>query len=81
MPRPPGAWASATCREAIAADGQAVDTWQTEPIRLHCVFLFEMEYRLPRAGFAIDAVHGDFYRHPLEDKSADMIWLEHKIDK
>jgi ubiquinone/menaquinone biosynthesis C-methylase UbiE len=67
-----------TLWEAIEPDGQVVDTWQTEPIRLHCVFRFEMEHLLPRTGFSLDAVYGDFFRQPLEDKSANMIWVAHK---
>jgi hypothetical protein len=42
---------------------------------LHCVFRFEMEHLLARVGLAVDAVYGDFSRHPLEDKSLDMIWV------
>jgi ubiquinone/menaquinone biosynthesis C-methylase UbiE len=67
-----------TLWEAIAPDGQVVDTWKTEPIRLHCVFRFEMEHLLARAGFSLDAVYGDFFRGTLEDNSANMIWVAHK---
>jgi SAM-dependent methyltransferase len=61
--------------EALAPDGQVVDHWQTEPIRLHCVFRFEMEHLLRRVGFSLEAVYGDFFRHPLDDKSINMIWV------
>jgi ubiquinone/menaquinone biosynthesis C-methylase UbiE len=64
--------------EAIDADDQVVERWQTEPIRLHCVFRFEMEHLLARAGFLIENVYGDFFRHPLADKSANMIWVARK---
>lgn len=67
-----------TAWEAVAADGQVVDRWQTEPIRLHCVFRFEMEHLLARVGFSVEAVYGDFFRHPLEDKSSEMIWVAQK---
>jgi SAM-dependent methyltransferase len=74
---------TATCTtawEAIGADGQVVDTWKTEPIRLHCVFRFEMVHLLARVGFILDDVYGDFFRNPLEDKSANMIWVAHKAE-
>ncbi len=64
-----------TAWEEVDADGQVLNRWQTEPIRLHCVFRFEMEHLLARVGFAIEAVYGDFFRHPLEDKSSEMIWV------
>lgn len=64
-----------TAWEAVAPDGQIVDRWQTEPIRLHCVFRFEMEHLLGRVGFRVEAVYGDFFRQPLNDKSANMIWV------
>jgi len=61
--------------EAVADDGQVVARWQTNPVRLHCLFRFEMEHLLARVGFAVEAVYGDFFRHALEDKSANMIWV------
>lgn len=67
-----------TAWEAVAADGQVVDRWKTEPVRLHCVFRFEMEHLLGRVGFIIEDVYGDFFRNPLEDKSSSMIWAAHK---
>jgi ubiquinone/menaquinone biosynthesis C-methylase UbiE len=64
-----------TAWEEVDADGRVVNRWQTEPIRLHCVFRFEMEHLLARVGLAIEAVYGDFYRRPLLDKSSEMIWV------
>jgi SAM-dependent methyltransferase len=61
--------------EEIDANGQVANSWQTAPARLHCVFRFEMEHLLARVGLAVDAVYGDFSRHPLENKSSDMIWV------
>lgn len=61
--------------EAVGSDGQVVERWQTEPVRLHCVFRFEMEHLLARVGFTIEAVYGDFFRNPLADKSAEMVWI------
>jgi ubiquinone/menaquinone biosynthesis C-methylase UbiE len=67
-----------TAWEAVAADGQVVDQWKTEPVRLHCVFRFEMEHLLARVGFSLDVVYGDFFRHPLDDNSKNMIWVANK---
>lgn len=61
--------------EAVGADGRAVDRWERGPVPLHCVFRFEMEHALRRAGFRVEDVYGDFFRHPLEDKSPSMIWV------
>jgi SAM-dependent methyltransferase len=66
-----------TLWEAYVADGEVVERWQTEPIRLHCVFRFEMEHLLARVGFAVEALYGDFYRHPLGEQSSEMIWVAH----
>lgn len=66
---------SQTRWEEIDADGRVVDTWQKQPVRLHCVFPFEMEHLLARAGFEVQAVFGDFHRHPLTDSSPEMIWV------
>jgi ubiquinone/menaquinone biosynthesis C-methylase UbiE len=67
-----------TAWEAISTDGQVVDRWQTEPIRLHCVFRFEMEHLLARVGFSLDDLYGDFFQNQLNDKSSNMIWIAHK---
>jgi len=69
-----------TSWEAVGDDGRIVDQWKTEPIRLHCVFRFEMEHLLARAGFLIEEVYGDFHQNPLEDKSANMIWMARRPD-
>ena len=61
--------------EELGADGQVVERWESAPVRLHCVFRYEMEHLLARVGFAVDAVYGDFYRGPLMDASSDMIWV------
>jgi SAM-dependent methyltransferase len=67
-----------TIWEEIGADGQVVDNWKTDPVRLHCVFPFEMEHLLARVGFRLEGVYGDFFRHPLEDKSSSMVWVADK---
>jgi ubiquinone/menaquinone biosynthesis C-methylase UbiE len=61
--------------EEIGPDGQVVDRLDRGPIRLHVVFRFEMEHLLARAGFAVEAVYGDFYRRELRDDSSEMVWL------
>jgi SAM-dependent methyltransferase len=54
--------------------GEAVASWRSEPLRLHCVFRFEMAYALRCAGFEAIEVYGDFARRPLQDDSCEMIW-------
>jgi SAM-dependent methyltransferase len=66
--------------EEIGADGQVVGRWESGPVRLHCVFRFEIEHLLARAGFAIDAIYGDFHRGPLLDASSEMIWVVRRSD-
>lgn len=61
--------------EAVGSEGQIVERWQTEPIRLHCIFRFEMEHLLARVGFTVEAVYGDFFHNPLADKSSEMVWI------
>ncbi len=64
-----------TTWEATAAGGEVVDRWQTQPVRLHVVFRFEMEHLLAREGFALENLDGDFFRHSLDDQSAGMIFV------
>jgi ubiquinone/menaquinone biosynthesis C-methylase UbiE len=64
-----------TVWEEIGADGEVVNRWETQPIRIHCVFRFEIEHLLARARFAIEAVYGDFFRQELGDESSEMIWV------
>ena len=63
--------------EQVDAQGAVLQAWELPPHRLHCAFRFEMEHLLPRAGFAIDAVYGDFFENPLADDSGQMIWVAH----
>ena len=44
-------------------------------MRLHCVFRFEMEHLLARAGLIVEALYGNFARQPLADTSSDMMWV------
>jgi SAM-dependent methyltransferase len=61
--------------EAYGEDGSLVDRWELDPMRLHCVFRFEMEHLLRGAGFSIEAVYGDFFKSELCDDSGQMIWV------
>lgn len=64
-----------TIWEEIDTNGQILSCIESEPIRLHCVFRFEMEHLLARVGFEIEAVYGDFFQHELQDDSPGMIWI------
>ena len=64
-----------TVWEEISDEGQVLDNWDSGSIRLHCVFRFEMEHLLARAGFTVEALYGDFSRQPLHDESSEMIWV------
>ena len=64
--------------EALDADGAITERWEMAPMPLHCVFRFEMEHLLRRAGFAIEALYGDFFKRPLSGGSESMIWLARK---
>lgn len=69
---------TATCRtrwEETDSDGETVEARETEPIRLHCLFRFEVEHLLVRTGFEIRATYGDFLARPLDDESSEMIWV------
>jgi ubiquinone/menaquinone biosynthesis C-methylase UbiE len=64
-----------TVWEEIGTDGKVVDRWEMGPIRMHCVFRFEMEHLLARVGFEVEALYGDFFRRELQDESTEMIWV------
>jgi SAM-dependent methyltransferase len=64
-----------TIWEEMDANGQVLNRIERDPVRLHCVFRFEMEHLLARAGFEIEDVYGDFFRHELRDESPGMIWV------
>ncbi len=64
-----------TVWEEIGVDGTVVGRWQRGPVPLHCVFRFEMEHLLARAGFEVTALYGDFGRGELTDESSEMIWV------
>ena len=58
--------------------GSVLGTWEQKPKALHCVFPFEMEHLLARAGFEGRTVFGDFFKNPLNDNSPSMIWVAAK---
>jgi SAM-dependent methyltransferase len=64
--------------EEIGADGEVLQRWEREAMKLHCIFRFEMAHLLARAGFDVQALHGDFYKNPLGDESSDMVWVARK---
>jgi len=61
--------------EAIDAAGEVVERWESGPLRFHCVFRFEMDHLLRRAGYVVRSVYGDFFRADLRDDSSEMIWV------
>lgn len=64
--------------EELDEAGVVVDCWKTEPVRLHCLFPFEVAHLLARTGFEAEAVYGDFARSPLTDASDEMVWVAQK---
>ena len=69
---------TATCQtvwEELGEDGRVLRRLEKAPVRMHCVFRFEMEHLFARSGYTVEAVYGDFFRHPLEDKSPQIVWL------
>ena len=63
--------------EELDTDGRVMDSWQSAPCPIHCVFRFEMEHVLARVGFKVDAIYGDFSRNAFADNSSNMIWVAH----
>jgi SAM-dependent methyltransferase len=61
--------------EIVGQDGVIRERTEGARKRLHCVFRFEMEHLLARAGFEVVALYGDFSRHELQDLSSEMIWV------
>lgn len=82
--RPAHAWtydpgtqtATVTSRwQQLGPDGEILHTWMRAPMPLHCVFRFEMEHLLLRAGYEIEGVFGDFFESELMAKSESMVWV------
>lgn len=68
-----------TVWEELNSEGAVIQRWERTPMPLHCVFRFEMEHLLARAGFEVQSVYGDFFRHELTDQSTDMIWVARQL--
>ncbi len=54
--------------------GGVIQMWTKGPVALHCVFRFEMEHLLARAGFALEALLGDFVGGALGNDSTEMLF-------
>jgi SAM-dependent methyltransferase len=59
--------------EEIDADGRVVETRHAD-LALRWVYRYEMEHLLARAGFAVEALHGDFQRGPFRS-GGEQIWI------
>jgi SAM-dependent methyltransferase len=66
---------SQTRWEELDKNGDVVESRDTEPTRLHCLFRFEVEHLMARVGLEVRATYGDFFGHPLDDDSSQMIWV------
>jgi SAM-dependent methyltransferase len=64
-----------TVWEEVASDGAVTGRWETGEVRIHCLFRFEMEHALRRAGFESLDLFGDFEGGKLTDDSSEMIWI------
>jgi ubiquinone/menaquinone biosynthesis C-methylase UbiE len=69
-----------TLWEELDEEGNALDRWESGPIRLHCLFRFEMEHLLTLTGFQVESLYGNFLREPLTDQSDGMIWIAKKCN-
>lgn len=67
--------AAITRHEELDAHGQIISRRDSEPAHLHCVFPFEMEHLLYRAGYSVEHVYGNFFRQPLQSDSTEMVWV------
>lgn len=66
-----------TVYEEVGENGAIAGRWELGPVALHCVFRFEMEHLLARAGYVLNAVYGDFLRSDLGESSREMVWAAH----
>jgi SAM-dependent methyltransferase len=66
--------------EEIGPEGEVLARWELAPTPLHCVFRFEMEHLLARAGFTARTVSGDFSGQALTDDSEEVIWVARKAE-
>ena len=47
-------------------------------LHLRTIYRFEMEHLLARAGFAVEALYGDFDEGPLTEDCREMVWVARK---
>jgi hypothetical protein len=59
----------------VGENGEVVDSWERGPDCFHCLFRFEMEHLLVRAGFRVGGCYGDFDEGELTESSSEMIWV------
>lgn len=67
--------ALATRIEQTDSTGVVLDSATRGPVRMHCFFRYEVEHLLERAGFALQALYGDFSGGRLTHESSEMIWV------
>ena len=56
-------------------EGGVVQSRVYRGLKLRYTFRYEMEHLLARAGFAIEALYGDFSGNAFVDTSPEMVWL------
>lgn len=59
--------------------GAIVATVEDESTPIHCVFRYEMEHLLGRAGFQLEALYGDFLRGGLTEESSEMVFVARSL--
>ncbi len=64
-----------TVWEELDETGEVIQRVEMGPVRLHCLYRFEMEHLLARTGFEVEALFGNFFRQEFTGKSSDMIWV------
>lgn len=70
---------SVNLREEMSADGKMIQSWKSEPARLHCFFPAEIYHLMHRAGFDLEIIYGDFNKGKFEDNSPSIIPVLRKI--
>lgn len=65
--------------QILDAEDNVIESYESEPMRLHCAFSTEMEHLIYRSGFEIEALYGDFSRNEFHDESESMIWVLRNI--
>ncbi len=60
--------------EEVDAQGKAVDR-RVIPLRMRWTYRHEFEHLAARAGFTVEALHGDFWRSPFSGESSEQVWV------